>query len=107
MLRKLIDWLHIRIVMTLEELKQKYLHFQERFFKAGKVKKQLKALDACLAQMDDPFTFEVTIYSYMNDKAVTFDTDKPDEKMCDHMRQAIGQLKRIHLDKLHELGVTE
>jgi hypothetical protein len=93
--------------MTFAELRQKYHDFKERFFKAGTLKKQLANIDECLKEMNDPFVFEITIYPFGTDRAVTFEIDLPERDMCEHIRGAMGQFKLIHLKKLEQLGVTE
>lgn len=104
---KWLDKLHAWIIMTFEELRQKYEDFKDRFFRAGKLKAQLAALDECLKAMDEPFRFEVTIYPWGTDKAVSFEVEVPEKDQCDHIRQAIGQLKLIHMKRLDQIGVRD
>jgi hypothetical protein len=104
---RLLDWLHVRIVMTYEELRRKFEDFKERFFKAGKLKKQLATLDECLKAMEDPFTFEIVIYPWEKEKAHRFTIEIPERTSCDPVRETMGKLKLIHMKKLHDLGVKE
>lgn len=103
----LLDKLHAWIIMTFEELKAKAKEFQERFFRAGKLKASLASLESCLREMDEPFTFEVIISPWGKDKAVSFEIEVPEKDQCEYIRQAIGQLKLIHLKRLEQLGVRD
>lgn len=94
--------------MTYDELKRKYEDFKARFFRAGKLKKKITDIDACLTEMEDPFTFEITIYPYQeSDKAVTFEIETPEKVLCEPLRGLMGQFKVIHLRKLDQLGVKD
>lgn len=96
--------------MTYEELRHKFEDFRRRFFAAGKLKKQLQTIDTCLKEMEDQFTFEITIYPYRGDldiapAAVTFEIEIPEKALCEPLRGLIGQFKLIHIKKLDQLGV--
>jgi len=93
--------------MTYDELRKKFEDFKSRFFKAGKIKKRLQTIDQLLKEMEDPFIFEITIYPYQEERAVSFEIEIPEKVLCEPLRGLIGQFKLVHLRKLDQLGVKD